>query len=280
VESTNIAWAHNTQNFWVGCDQIAPECAHCYIDRELRKQTEPTTGEKRKPWGEVYRTKTWGNPAKWQKQAEAEGVCRRVFTNSLSGFFHVKGDPWRPEAWEIIRATPNLVWLILTKRPELIAARLPSDWGEGYANVWLGVSTACNQTLNKMESLRKIPVHPKALRFVSAEPLLEDISPRIDLTGFGWVIVGGESGSGPEYLWDPTADWKKELYTKGRRTMKLQWAQSLLEKAHAQNAKFFFKQVTAARSEQGVDAMGQIYHEMPDPPHSLWATESETAKAA
>jgi protein gp37 len=269
MENTRIAWAHNTQNFFVGCDQIAPECAHCYINRELRKQTEPTTGEKRKSWGEVYRTKTtWSNPAKWQKQCAAEGVCRRVFTNSLSDFFHVKGDPWRAEAWDVIRATPNLVWLILTKRPELILSRLPADWGDGYPNVWLGVSTACNMTLNKMESLRKIPA---ALRFVSCEPLLEDIASRIDLTGFQWVIAGGESGTGPEYLWDPTADWKKELYTGGRRTMKLEWAAALRDKAHAQNALFFFKQITAARSEQGIDALGQIYHEMPDPPHSRWA---------
>jgi len=126
MENTRIAWAHNTQNFFVGCDQIGPECAHCYIDRELRKQTEPTTGEKRKPWGEVYRTKTQKNPAKWQKACAAEGVCRRVFPNSLSDFFHIKGDPWRAEAWDIIRDTPNLVWLI---HPHQAPGAIPTSGG-------------------------------------------------------------------------------------------------------------------------------------------------------
>jgi protein gp37 len=268
MENSNIAWTHNTMNFWLGCDQIAPECAHCYIDRILRKYRDET-GRQRESWGEVWKTKTtWSNPATWQRQAEREGVCRRVFTNSLSDFFHAKGDVWRTDAWDIIRATPNLVWLILTKRPELIASRLPADWGNGYPNVWLGVSTACNQTLNKMDSLRKIPA---ALRFVSCEPLLEDIAPRIDFTGFQWMIAGGESGSGQEYLWESIADWKQELYTIGRRTMKLEWAAALRDKAHAQNALFFFKQITAPRSEQGADALGQHYHEMPEPPHSVWA---------
>ena len=122
MKNSTIAWTHNTQNFWVGCDKIAPECAHCYIDRALRMQG-------REPWGRVYRTKTWREPFKWQREAEEAGVCRRVFTNSLSDFFHADADAWREEAWDVIRRSPNLVWLILTKRPELVAARLPKDWG-------------------------------------------------------------------------------------------------------------------------------------------------------
>src|SRR5436190_8862057 len=81
MENSNIAWTHNTQNFWLGCDKIAPECAHCYIGRVLQRQG-------REPWGQLYRTKTWREPFKWQREAEAAGVCRRVFTNSLSDFFH------------------------------------------------------------------------------------------------------------------------------------------------------------------------------------------------
>ena len=59
-------------------------------------------------------------------------------------------------AWAITRETPNLVWLVLTKRPERIEKHLPSDWP--YANVWLGVSTGCRRTLNKMDVLRRIPI--------------------------------------------------------------------------------------------------------------------------
>lgn len=264
MENSNIAWTHNTQNFWLGCDKIAPECAHCYIGRVLRQQ-------QREPWGQLYRTKTWNNPAKWQRQAESQGICYRVFTNSLSDFFHAKADAWREEAWKIIRDTPNLVWLILTKRPELVASRLPKDWGEGYPNVWLGTSVGCNQTLNKMDTLRKIPA---TVRFVSCEPLLEDIADGINLEGFRWLIVGGESGDGQEYLWDKTKDWRREFDTSGRRTMKIEWAQRLLEKSHATGVSFFFKQVTSFRSGVGEDALGRIYHEFPPAPHGKWADKT------
>jgi len=176
----------------------------------------------------------------------------------LSDFFHADADGWRDEAWDVIRRTPNLVYLILTKRPELIRKRLPDDWGQGWPNVWLGVSCASKQMLNKMESLRRIPIHPKAVRFLSAEPLLDDISSEIDLSGFGWVIVGGESGGGPEYLWDSTKDWRKEFDTPGRRTMRLEWAQSPLVKARAAKIPFFFKQITTFRSGTGEDALGQL----------------------
>src|SRR5580704_12298824 len=125
---TQIGWAHGTQNFWLGCDKIAPECAHCYIDRILRRQG-------REPWGEIYRTKTWNDPLVWQRHAPRKGLCYRVFTCSLSDFFHAKADDWRPAAWDIIRARPNLVWLILTKRPERILRHLPPDWPEAYPNV-------------------------------------------------------------------------------------------------------------------------------------------------
>ena len=264
MENSNIGWTQHTQNFWLGCDKIAPECAHCYIGRTLLRQG-------RNPWGQLYRTQTWKNPLKWQQEAESQGVCYRVFTNSLSDFFHAKADEWRPEAWGVIKRTPNLVWLILTKRPELIEKRLPADWGLGYPNVWLGVSTGCRMTLNKMDALRRIPVHPNAVRFVSAEPLLEDISSEINLDSFGWLIVGGESGGAPEYLWDSSQDWRKEFNIVGRRTMNLEWAHNLLQKTRAAGLPFFFKQVTAFRSGQGEDALGQPYQEFPEPPRGMWA---------
>jgi protein gp37 len=265
MKHSNISWTHNTQNFWLGCDKVAPECAKCYIGRVLQRQ-------KRERWGQLYRTKTWNNPAKWQREAEAKGNRYRVFTNSLSDFFHAGADRWRDEAWDIIRLTPNLVWLILTKRPELIASRLPKDWGQGYRNVWLGTSVGCNMTLGKMGSLRKVPVHPQAVRFVSCEPLLEDISQNIDLEGFGWTIVGGESGSNPEYLWHSEGDWRAEMNSgeTGRRTMEIGWALNLLAKAQAAGIPFFFKQVSAARSGRGEDALGELVQEVPRPPFGLW----------
>jgi protein gp37 len=121
-----------------------------------------------------------------------------------------------------------------------------------------------------MDALRRIPIHPRAVRFLSAEPLLEDISDEIDLGGFGWIIVGGESGGGPEYRWDSTKDWRKEFAAPGRRTMRLEWAHSLLANARIADIPYFFKQVTAFRSGSGEDALGRLYQEFPPPPHCEW----------
>ena len=264
MENSRISWTHHTQNFWLGCDMIAPECAHCYIGRTLRRQ-------ERQPWGRLYRSTTWQNPHRWEASARNTGHCFRVFTNSLSDFFHARADFWRAEAWEVIRLTPHLVYLILTKRPELILNRLPHDWGAGWQNVWFGVSVGCKSTLNKIDSLRSVNMHPKAIRFVSAEPLLEDISEDIDLEGFGWLITGGESGSGPEYLWNANANWRAEFDKPGRRTMRLAWANALRMRCRYERIPFFFKQVTAFRSGVGESALGRVYHQIPPPPFGKWA---------
>jgi protein gp37 len=257
AENSGISWTHNTQNFWLGCDKVAPECSKCYISRILSKQG-------REPWGEIYRTQTWDEPWKWEREGTRTGQAKRVFTCSLSDFFHVKADPWRTEAWQIIKRTPHLVWLVLTKRPELIERRLPP-------NVWLGVSTGCLRTLIKMDTLRHIPA---AVRWISAEPMLEDISQDINLDGFHWVVAGGESGSGTEYLWDPAADWKAELHNEsGRRTLRYQWAANLRDKVKEAGLPFMLKQVTHPRSGYGYNALdGHDWHEFPDAPNCLvWA---------
>jgi protein gp37 len=121
-----------------------------------------------------------------------------IFTCSLSDFFIEDADPWRPDAWDVIRRTPQHTWLILTKRPELIPGRLPPDWGLGYPNVWLGVS---GETLSlawtRGSLLKRVPA---AVRFLSAEPWLEPYMPGFSdaylsvVSMFDWVIIGGESG--------------------------------------------------------------------------------------
>src|SRR5947209_1783329 len=113
AEKTLISWAHHTLNFWLGCDKVAPECSHCYFDRILLRQG-------REPWEQLYKSKTWTDAAKWEKKAAAAHEYRRVFTCSLSDFFHVKADEWRPDAWQVIKSTPHLIYLVLTKRPDRI----------------------------------------------------------------------------------------------------------------------------------------------------------------
>lgn len=211
----------------------------------------------------------------------------RVFTCSISDFFikHPVASEKRPLAWGVIRRTPDLTYLILTKRPHNILSMLPPDWGEGYPNVWLGTSVGCNQNLWRVDALRKVPVHPRCVRFISAEPLLEDISAKLDLTGIGWLIAGGESGSGKysEFTYSEKT-WRKffdpNKTGNGRRTMKLEWAQKLLDMSREAGIPFYFKQVTSSQQHAGMDALGQIYREYPAPPAGkVWLSDDDETKA-
>lgn len=194
--NTAIQWTDHTWNPWMGCERVSPGCDHCYMfDGMKRFGRNPDV---------VQRTKTTFNaPLKWKEPA-------RVFTCSWSDFFHVDADPWRDEAWEIIRQTPHLTYQILTKRPARIARHLPSDWGEGYPNVWLGTTVENQEWADRR--IRVLIDVPARVRFLSVEPLIGPLtfrwaawSPlngqrvdRNEYDGFRdlihWVIVGGESG--------------------------------------------------------------------------------------
>ena len=169
------------------------------------------------------RTLHWEGPKKWNRRAALLETRSRIFTCSMSDFFHPGADEWRPEAWEIIRDCEYLDWLILTKRPELILDRLPPDWGHGYPNVWLGVTCGEVKSLKRLKVLKKVPA---AIRFVSAEPLLEpiDFTPYLD-GSFDWIITGCEqAGVGK------------------RREMDTEWVRSIDKQCKAAGIAHFFKQ--------------------------------------
>ena len=162
-----------------------------------------------------------------------------------------------------------MLYQILTKRPGRIASHLPPDWGEGYKNVWLGVTAASGESMIQIDKLREV----KAVRrFVSAEPLLEDVSEKINLKGIDWLITGGESGGGPEYVWIAGTHFAKE--PGGRRAMKLEWAKNLQAACKEVGTTFYFKQVTAFRSGSGADALGKLYQDYPKGPFP-WYLDAE-----
>jgi protein gp37 len=169
------------------------------------------------------RTKTtWQSPQRWDQKARQKGKRLRVFTCSMSDFFHSGADAWRNEAWEIIQACSNLDWLILTKRPELIQDRLPSDWEQGYPNVWLGVTVEDQSQINRLDLLANIPA---AIRFVSAEPLLGPVHFGRRLKSLDWVSTGCE----------------KAAKTK-RRLMDTNWVRNIRDECIANGVAIFHKQ--------------------------------------
>lgn len=239
-ESTRISWANKTLNFWIGCRHVSEECDNCYAEAMINRLRD--TDKQKAPnykgphaFDVVTRTKTWGDARRWQKLAEAASRYDLVFTCSLSDFFIQDADEWRPEVWRIIKSTPNLIYQILTKRPDLIEARLPPDWGvNGYKNCWLGTSVGTKKALRRMDVLREIPAH---VRFVSMEPLLEDVCPDLNnhIDGFHQIIVGGESGNNSDIF----------------RFMDHDWARRILKICRRHHIAFWFKQSSATRTELG-----------------------------
>lgn len=216
AENSKIGWTHHTMNFWWGCIKVSLECLYCYIGAIMRRAG-------KEPFQGPVRTVDWSKPLKWNRKAPALDYRPRVFTCSMSDFFHEGADAWRSEAWSIIKECDNLDWLILTKRPELIADRLPDDWGDGYPNVWLGVTCGVNSSLERVEILRALPA---AVRFISAEPLLEPIDFRPYLDGsIHWIITGCEQAGKDK-----------------RRAMELDWVRDIDKQCRDAGIAHFFKQ--------------------------------------
>jgi protein gp37 len=276
-ERSAIEWTDATWNPWRGCTQVSPGCAHCYMFRDQRRYgRDPEVVVRAAP-------ATFDAPLRWKEP-------RRVFTCSWSDWFHEAADDWRDEAWDIIRRTPHLTYQILTKRPEMIAGRLPRDWGrEGYPNVWLGVSVESQRQDWRAAWLCQFPA---AVRFVSAEPLLGPLwltrvnpyrtsegrlqaEQRADFLGvdvlewprhppvffvpgarigrIDWVIVGGESG--------PDA-----------RPMAIEWARRLRDECTDAGVAFFLKQLggPANAKRGGAEAVldGRTWTQMPRAVHA------------
>jgi protein gp37 len=182
-----------TWNPWTGCTKISPACAHCYMFTDMKRYG--------KDGSVVRRSKppTFNLPLKKKRDgAFAIPPGSKVFTCSWSDWFHVKADPWRAEAWAIIRQRPDVTFQIVTKRTERIAECLPSDWGLGYPNVWL-IATVENQEWADVRIPQLLSV-PAVVHGLSCEPLLGPIVLPNEFLALGrraWTITGGESGHQP-----------------------------------------------------------------------------------
>ncbi|MFZ3484242.1 phage Gp37/Gp68 family protein [Sphingomonas sp. 3-13AW] len=231
AENTAIEWCDHTFNPWEGCQKVGPGCDHCYAETRNARfggGTAPNWGPNA-PRRRTSRS-NWRKPLRWQADAAAfqakHGRRQRVFCASLADVFdNAVDDSWRADLFELIRATPDLDWLLLTKRIGNVANMLPVpfDFEELYPNVWLGATI-----VNQAEADRDIPkllAVPARVRFLSMEPLLGPVEfDPCELVRLDWIIVGGESGP-------------------GARPMHPDWARSLRDQcAVAAGVPFLFKQ--------------------------------------
>lgn len=200
-DTTNIAWATHTASPWFGCTEVDPCCANCYA-REL------TLKHKWAGWGDnsprVRSKGFWKDAYKWNRRAQGAAERPRVFTSLMDWLDAKTPTEWLADFMRVIRETPHLDWLLLTKRPQNFIHRLQSadanarlSWtlawmsGSPPPNVWFGVTCGTQNSADvRIPILRTISAK---VRWLSVEPILEPIT--MDLSGIHWVVVGGESGA-------------------------------------------------------------------------------------
>lgn len=211
AEHSKIEWTDHTFNPWTGCTKVSPGCDHCYAESWAKR-----SGQVK--WGNNPRKRTtadyWKGPRVWNARADlfraAHGRRQRVFCASLADVFdnQVPVD-WREDLFTLIRQCSKLDWLLLTKRPQNIKKMLPKDWGDGYPNVWLGMTAEDQERYDqRWPHLMAIPA---AVRFVSYEPAIGPLRIPEFLVHPDWLICGGESGASarimlPEWARDVIAD--------------------------------------------------------------------------
>lgn len=191
-ENSKIEWTTHTFNPWWGCTKVSEACKHCYAESWAKRVGQQVWGPKveRRTFGDVH----WQQPLRWNAAAAKTGSRPRVFCASMADVFEDRDElnPWRTRLWALIEATPNLDWLLLTKRPSNVKRLV--GWGADWPdNVWLG--TTVELQARAEELLPYLAENPAKVRFISAEPLLGPLSIRRWLgTSINWVITGGESG--------------------------------------------------------------------------------------
>lgn len=243
---TTIEWTDSSLNFWEGCTKVSDGCRGCYAETMAKR------------WGKGH----WGpkaprRPVNWrpilrQIQARAANgdVSRNgtnrlmVFVNDISDLFEspetmpaesrpiIEG--LREECWRVIEANPQLIFQLLTKRPENVLAMIPEHWRAGLpTNVWVGTSAERQDVLDRR--IVELGMIPATVRFLSLEPLLADIelltwlASAVTSTGrrlYDWCVTGGESGP-------------------GARPMDVEWVREILRACRAHNIPAFTKQLGA-----------------------------------
>lgn len=294
---TKVEWADHTFNCWRGCSKVSEACRNCYAEKQAKRNPSVLGIWGDSGTRVVASESAWKEPLKWDRAAKAAGERHRVFCASMADVFedwdgriqdHNGRHLWisdrgtrgwefddgsagfafekrpatmqdiRQRLFDLIDATPNLDWLLLTKRPENIAAMMPpavcttcrgTGWWETgpYSgkcicqgarlyrhNVWLGTTVENQQTADdRIPHLLRVPAK---VHFLSCEPLLGQVDldcwPESgcsrcwldDEPGIDWVIAGGESG--------PHA-----------RPSHPEWFRSLQRQCAAAGVPFFMKQM-------------------------------------
>jgi protein gp37 len=237
-DSSTIEWTDATWNPVRGCTKISPGCKNCYAERFAER----FRGVVDHPFEEGFDLRLvphkLNEPIAWRRG-------RRIFVNSMSDLFHeAVPDEYIVRVADVMLAADHHVYQVLTKRADRLRSLLNGRLRDSASrsHIWWGVSVEDRK--HGLPRIARLQDSPAQVRFLSVEPLLEDLG-TLDLAGIRWVIVGGESG--------PRA-----------RPMRREWVTSVLEQCEAASVPFFFKQWGGVRKKKaGRELDGRTYDGMP-----------------
>lgn len=237
-DHSTIEWTDATWNPVRGCTKISPGCARCYAETFAER----FRGVPGHPYEQGFDLRLipekLAEPLRWSRP-------KMVFVNSMSDLFHKDvSDDYIQSVVRVMRLANWHTYQILTKRSERLRDLLLTKLREAAEepHIWWGVSVEnCRHGMPRIEHLRQAPAR---VRFLSVEPLLEDLGV-IDLQGISWVIVGGESGH-------------------GARAMDPAWVRNVRDRCRDASVPFFFKQWGGVRKgRHGRELDGRTHDEMP-----------------
>ena len=241
MAESSIEWTEHTWNPVTGCTKLSPGCKHCYAETMARRLTAMGAPGYERGFELTLHPERLEQPLRRKTPTT-------YFVNSMSDLFHeAVPDSFVDRVLDVCRRTPQHTYQVLTKRAE----RLPQFFANRACptNVWLGVSVEDRKYgVPRIAHLRRVKA---AVRFLSVEPLLEDVG-KLNLRGIHWVIVGGESGA-------------------KARPMEESWAENVSAQAIAQGVAFFFKQwgtwgpdgVRRDKKRNGRELNGRRWDEFP-----------------
>jgi protein gp37 len=238
-EHSSIEWTDATWNPVRGCTKVSPGCARCYAETFAER----FRGVRGHPYEQGFDLRLvpekLSEPLHWRRP-------RMIFVNSMSDLFHKDvPDDYIVEIARVMKLAPWHTFQVLTKRSERLRDLLRSKlaFATSDSHIWWGVSVENRK--HGLPRVRQLQAAPAAVRFLSIEPLLEDLGV-FDLSGIAWVIVGGESG--------PRA-----------RPMQAAWVRRVRAQCRSARIPFFFKQWGGAqKSVAGRQLDGRTYDEMPE----------------
>lgn len=252
-DKSTIEWTDATWNPVRGCTKVSPGCKHCYAETFAER----FRGVPGHPYNQGFDLKLvpekLAEPLRWSSP-------KTVFVNSMSDLFHDRvPDDYIDKVVRVMERANWHTYQVLTKRSERLRDLLSTKlaFASELAHIWWGVSVEDKRFgVTRIAHLRQSPA---AVRFLSIEPLLEDVG-TLDLRGIHWVIVGGESGA-------------------GARPMKQVWVTSIRQQCRAARVPFFFKQWGGVRkSAAGRELDGRTYDDMP--PRSAHCMPARTMRVA